>query len=88
MKNYKIHDSMRLAVAAIREKLQALMDTDQEFGILGPEKRERYARLLDEAEGMAYAAMYQETDGKTLKSISGFLKENAHVATASAWSLA
>ena len=39
MKTYKIHDSMRLSIAAIRDKLQSLMDADQEFDVLSAEDR-------------------------------------------------
>lgn len=88
MKIYKIHDSMRLAIAAIRDKLQTLMDTDEEFGILDSTSRKKYAALLDQAESMSFAAMYQETDGKTLKRISNFVNEHAAIGEASIWSLA
>lgn len=88
MKTYKIHDSMRLSIAAIRDKLQSLMDADQEFDVLSAEDKRRYARLLDTADRLTYAAMYQETDGRTLKDISRFISENAYVASGSVWALA
>lgn len=73
MKMYKVHDSMRLSIAAIRDKLSDVLALDEEFDTLGPERREHYQKLLNRAEDLAFAAMYAETDGKTLKQIADFI---------------
>lgn len=88
MKTYKIHDSMRIAVAAVRDKLQAVLDLDNEYCTLTAGRREHYNKLLSRAEDIAFAAMYQNTDGRTLKRIADFIRETDGLADKSIYTFA
>ena len=87
-KKYKIQDSTRCRINAIRERLQAIVDLDAEYGTLDCSARGSYQRMLEKAEDLSFAAMYQETDGKTIKDLSEFIKGHEHLTQGSVFSYA
>lgn len=79
MKMYRIHDTMREKLNAIWESIQTTLNIHEEFDTLAYDEAQKWQALCDRAEENYYLSTQKEVDGRTIKRLADFIRQNDYL---------